>query len=139
MYGYDIPRYAREKDAEIKRYDRFLRIRWSLDVPGAFIVERKTRYLTDHPFRRGTDKQVQLKDEYRTILRLWPNQLKDLMGFLKRADIQRTGAKQLANELDAMDDRDREREERARRDEFEALGSEAFDFLAWREGRRVAV
>lgn len=139
MYGYDIPRYVREKEAELQRYDRFLRIRRSLDVPGTYLVERKTRYLTDHPFTRGTDYQVQLKDEYRAILHFWPCDINAVMPSLQRMDIQRYGAKQLANELDAMDERDIASIERARQTEFDAIGSEAFDFLAWREGRRVAV
>lgn len=139
MYGYDLPRYVREKEVELKRYDRFLRIRRSLDIPGTYLVERKTRYLTDHPFTRGTDYQVQLKDEYRGILHFWPCDINEVLPSLKRMDIQRWGAKQLANELDAADDRDKARQDAARRSELDAIGGDAFDFLAWREGRRVVV
>lgn len=138
MYGYQIPRYMRDKEAELKRYDRHLRIRRSLDTPGAYCVERKTRYFSDHPFVRGTDWQVQLKDEYRQILVFYPCDILRVMPQLKEHDIQRYGAKQLANALDAADDTTRAREEAARASEFEAIGSEAYDFLAWREGRRVA-
>lgn len=138
MYGYDIPRYVREKEQELKRHDRFLRIRRSLDHPGAYVVERKTRYLSDHPFVRGTDWQVQLKDEYQRVLVFWPCDILAVVPTLRRSDIQRMGAKALANQLDASDDYERSRDEQRRRDEFEAIGSDAFDFLAWREGRRVA-
>lgn len=139
MYGYDIPRYMREKEQELKRYDRFLRIRRSLDTPGAYVVERKTRYFSDHPFRRGTDFQVQLKDEYRQILVFYPCDILRVMPQLKEHDIQRYGAKYLANQLDHNDDVRREREEAGRLSDLDAIGSDAYDFLAWREGRRVAV
>lgn len=139
MYGYDLPRYVREKDAELKRYDRFLRIRRSLDVPGAYIVERKTRYLTVHPCERGTDYQVQLKDDYREIFKFWPCDINYVMPYLERQDIQKIGAKRLADLLDATDDFNKYVQEKDRRAEFEAQGSEAYDFLAWREGRRVGM
>lgn len=138
MYGYDTPGYIREKEAELKRYDRHLRIRRSLDTPGAYVVERKTRYFSDHPFVRGTDWQVQLKDEYRQILVFFPCDILRVMPQLREHDVQRYGAKQLANQLDAADDTARSREERGRLDELEAVSSDAYDFLAWREGRRVA-
>lgn len=138
MYGYDLAVYVREKERELKRYDRFLRIRRSLDTPGAYVVERKTRYVSDHPFVRGTDWQVQLKDEYRQILVFFPCDILRVMPQLKEHDIQRYGAKHLANVLDQADETTRDREEVGRRDELEAVGSEAYDFLAWREGRKVA-
>jgi hypothetical protein len=138
MYGYDLPRYVREKDAELKRYDRFLRIRRSLDVPGTYCVERKTRYLTVHPCERGTDQQVWYKDDYRLIFRFWPCDINEVMPFLERQDIQKIGAKRLANLLDAQDEFHKHIQEKDRIAEFEAHGSEAYDFLAWREGRRIA-
>lgn len=139
MYGYDLPRYVREKDAELKRYDRHLRIRRSLDNPGAYLVERKTRYLTVHPCTRGTDYQVQLKDDYRPIFTFWPCDIGNVMGFLESQDIQKIGAKRLAQILDAQDDFNKYVQEKNRISEFEAQSSEAYDFLAWREGRRVSM
>ena len=138
MYGYDIPRYVREKEQELKAYDRHLRIRRSLDTPGAYVVERKTRYVSDHPFVRGTDWQVQLKDEYRQILVFYPCDILRVMPQLKEHDIQRMGAKQLANDLDRSDDARRDREESSRISAFEDVSSDAYDFLAWREGRKIA-
>lgn len=138
MYGYSLPRYAKEKQAELQRYDRHLRIRRSLDVPGAYVVERKTRWLTKHPCFYGTDYQVQLKDEYREILKFWPCDIGEVMPFLERQDIQKIGAKRLADMLDATDEFNKFVQEKDARNELEAAGSEAYDFLAWREGRRVA-
>ena len=138
MYGYDLPRYAREKDAELKRYDRFLRIRRSLDVPGAYVVERKTRHLTVHPFEYETDLQVQFKDDYREIFKFWPCDINEVMPYLERKDIQKIGAKRLADLLDATDDFNQFVQEKDRMAEFEARGSEAYDFLSWRSGSRVA-
>src|SRR3990167_312165 len=45
MYGYDIPNYVCEYEREWQLYDRFLRVRRSLDYPGMLILERKTRYV----------------------------------------------------------------------------------------------
>lgn len=139
MYGYDLPRYVREKDAELKRYDRFLRIRRSLDIPGAYLVERKTRYLTVHPCERGTDYQVQLKDDYREIFKFWPCDIGQVMPFLERQDIQKIGAKRLADMLDATDEFNKYVQEKDRVSEFEAISSDAYDALAWREKRKVQV
>ena len=138
MYGYDLPRYMREYQAEWRRFDRFLRVRRSLDNPGAFVLERKTRYLIERPFVYNTDRQVKLKDDYQQVLVFWPREVNRVYDFLRRFDIQRVGAKQMADELDARDDYERARAEADRISEFEAKGSEAYDFLAWREGRRVA-
>jgi hypothetical protein len=103
-----------------------------------YVLERKTRYLTDHPFTRGTDYQVQLNDGYRAVLVFKPSEIHRVGDWLARFDLQRSGAKALADELDRRDTLEREREERARQAEFEAAGSDAYDFLAWREGRRIA-
>ena len=139
MYGSDLPRYIQEYEAEWRRFDRHLRVRRSLDNPGAYVVERKTRYLFDHPFQYGTDAQVQYKDEYRHVLVFWPCDVTAVLPHLKKFDLQRTGAKELARELAAREEYDEAVADRDRVAEFEAIGSESFDFLAWREGRRVAV
>lgn len=140
MYGYDIPRYARDYEREWRRYDRFLRLRWSLDQPGHYILERKTRYLSDHPFAFGTDQQVQYKDEYRKVFTFTPGQIRFVAEYLRITDIQRMGgAKAVADMLDAYDETSWEMAARARTSEFEAIASEHYDRLAWEEGRRVAV
>ena len=139
MYGYDLPAYVREYVRQWQQYDRFLRARRSLDVPGSYVVERKTRYIAGLPFTRGTDRQVQLKDGYRTIMRVWPRELRDVLGSLRLTDIQaRGGAKVLANALDAIDTANWESEDRRRLSELEARSSDAYDTLAWSEGRRVS-
>lgn len=138
MYGYEIPSYVREYLREWRRYDRFLRCRWSLDEPGKYILERKTRYLLDHPFSYGTDKQVQYKDEYRKIFVFQPRDIRFVKRSLELTDIQRYGgAKALADQLDAYDEHVWDMADRAQHSEFEALASEHYDRLAWAEGRRV--
>jgi len=130
MYGYEIPRFARAYERDFKHYDRFLRLRWSLDEPGKFILERKTRYLTDHPFQRGTDRQVQYKDEYRKVFTFEPRQIHQVLEALKLTDIQRHGgANALADSLDAHDVRVWELAARARHAEFEDIASEHWDRL----------
>ena len=106
-----------------------------------FILERKTRYVWDtDDFVRGTDRAVQLKDEYRTVMRFAPADIRFVKGSLESYDIQRKGgAKLVAERMKQSDERERELLDRRHRDEMEAVSSEAYDYLAWREGRRVAV
>lgn len=138
MFGESIPCYAREYLREWQRYDRFLRLRWSLDEPGRFILERKTRYTTDHVFERGTDRQAQLADGYRMVMRFDPRDIRWVLRSLQLTDIQRRGGyKALAEELRLDDDRAVELVDRAGRAEFEAVASEHFDRIAWDEKRRV--
>lgn len=139
MYGYSIPRYAREYLAEWRRQDRFLRLRWSLDDPGMFILERKTRYVRDYPFVRGTDRQIQLNDGYRKVLSFEPNMIQHVAEHLELNDIQRFGANYLAERLRQQEDTEEDRLSRSRLSEFEAQGSEAYDRLAWLEGRKVSM
>jgi hypothetical protein len=138
MYGYDLPRYVREYEAEWKRFDRFLRVRRSFDNPGAFVIERKSKYLFDHPFRYNTDAQIQYKDDYRAVLTFWPCDITAVMPHLRKFDLQRMGAKTLAREIQEREEYDEKIAEKDRMNELDAVGSEAYDFLAWREGRRVA-
>jgi len=140
MYGYDIPSYVREYARAWQRYDRFLRVRRSLDSPGMYCVERKTRYIEKFPCQFGTDRQVQYKDEYRQIYKIWPADLKYVMASLKATDIQaQGGAKALADRLDLLDEMDRYKQDVAHRSETEALASEVYDHLGWIEGRKIAV
>jgi hypothetical protein len=131
---------VREFEREWRRYDRFLRVRRSLDYPGQYILERKTRYLEKFPCRTGTDRQVQYKDEYRPVYTMWPNELKYVLTSLMASDVQaHGGAKALANVLDYQDQRGFDARDRAGHDEFEAIASESYDRLAWAEGRRVSM
>jgi len=138
MYGLDLPRYVREYQAEWQRFDRYLRVRRSLDNPGAYVVERKSKYLFDHPFVYGTDTQVQYKDEYRRVLVFWPCDIAAVLPHLKKFDLQRVGAKVLAQELQAREEYEDRKRDEAGVSDLEAIGSDAYDFLAWREGRRIA-
>lgn len=140
MYGYDVPRYVREYLRSWRNYDRLLRVRWSLDEPGKFILERKTRYLSDHPFTYGTDAQVQYNDSYRKVLVFEPRDIRFVLSSLKMTDIQRLGgAKEYAARLLEAEDREMELIDRARIAEFEAIASEQYDRLAWAEQRRVSM
>lgn len=140
MNGYDLPRYVRNYERELQRYDRFLRIRHSLDQPGFYVVERKTHYRDTHPFIQGTDRQVQYADEYRQIYRLAPVDLRHVLTSLQASDIQaHGGATALANLLDASDDAQRLREDRYHHDLWEAASGEAYERMAWLDGRRVSM
>jgi hypothetical protein len=142
MGGFQIPQYAKQFLTEWRKYDRLLRLRWSQDVYGAFILERKTRYLYPpaiDDIERGSDRAIQLTDEYRTVLRFWPNEIQHVISTLRRSDVQRLGAKAMANELDEQDARELDLIDRAMRAEFEAIASEGYDRIAWEEKRRVAV
>jgi hypothetical protein len=140
MYGYDLPSYVREYSREWRRYDRFLRVRRSLDTPGQYVLERKTRFIEKFPCQVGTDRQVQYKDEYRPVYHLWPNELTYVLTSLMASDIQaHGGARALANTLDFHDDRVRTLVDRQGHSEFEAAASESYDRLAWLEGRRVSM
>lgn len=140
MYGYNVASYVREYEREWRRYDRFLRVRNSLDDPGMLVVERKTRYPEKFPCRAGTDRQVQYKDEYRQIYKFWPADIKYVMPSLKATDIQNQGgAKVLARDLEARDDWSEEIEKRKGHDDFEMASSAAYDRFAWAEGRRVSM
>ena len=139
MYGYAIPAYARDYEREWQRYDHHLRLRRSLDFPGRFLLERRTRYLADHPAVLGTDRAIQLKDHYRKVLLLRDSDFRFVAAQLRATDVRRIGAKELGRVLDAQDEATRASEEKYRLSDLEAVGSDAYDFLAWREGRRVAM
>lgn len=134
-----IPTYAREYEKKWQRYDRHLRLRRSLDFPGRFLLERRTRYLADHSFVSGTDRQIQLRDEYRRVMLLVAADFPFVADHLRRTDIRRIGAKEFERVLDAEDEARRATEEKDRLSDLDATGSEAYDFLAWREGRRVSM
>ncbi len=140
MYGYDVPNYVREYAREWRRYDRFLRVRRSLDHPGQYLVERKTRYVEKFPCKAGTDRQIQYKDEYRQIYCFWPMDIKYVMPSLRASDIQNLGgAKILARDMEARDDWAKELKNRKDHDDFEMASSAAYDRMAWLEGRRVSM
>lgn len=139
MYGYELPRYAKEYQADWRRYDRFLRLRWSLDQYGAYILERKTRYFTFPDAQLMTDRAVQYKDSCRMVSRFWPHEIGEVLDYLRRTDIQAAGgAKALADYLDAQDQREWDARDRAQHDEFEMLASGLFDRHAWAEKRRIS-
>ena len=142
MYGYVIPSYAKEWQHKFKQYDPKLRLRWSVDqAPGRFLLERKTIYfyLPDW-VERGTDRAIQLKDCYRKVMVVAPNELRYVLESLALTDIQRLGgAKVLAERLLLAEDKEMELMDRQRNADLEAVSSEAYDYLAWREQRRISM
>lgn len=140
MGGYDIPSYAKRYLAEWRHHDRLLRLRWSQDEPGRFILERKTKYLyPPDDFKRGSDRAIQLSDGYRKVLLFNPNEIHLVAVTLRASDVQRLGARALANQLDERDDAEVRMIDRARIAEFEAIASDHYDRIAWDEKRRIAV
>jgi hypothetical protein len=142
MGGYDIPFYVRGYVREWQRYDRMLRCRWSQDEPGKLVLERKTRYLyppAGEAVRLGSDRAIQLSDEYRKVFVFEPRDIKLVLPSLQKFDIQRLGgAKALAERILDAEDREMELIDKARVAEFEAIAGELYDRLAWEERRRVA-
>lgn len=143
MYGYSIPRYAQQYLAEWRREDPDLRLRRSMDLYGAYILERKTVY--KHPphegfVERGSDRAIQLKDGYRLVFRFWADEIQWVARSLALTDIHRLGgAKALENRLSEGEDKVEQLLDRAYRADCEAAASELFDRLAWEEKRRVSL
>lgn len=142
MYGLDIPAYAREYLKEWRRDDPKLRLRMSIDVPGAYVLERSSvyRFPAADEVERGTDRAIQLAHGYRTVVRFWPNEIKYVKRHLWLTDIHRRGgAKAVDMMMDDLEEKETELLDRAFRTESDAAASELYDMLAWEEKRRVAV
>lgn len=142
MYGYEIPSYAKEWERAFKHYDPKLRLRWSLDqAPMKFLLERKSAYFYWPDWvERGTDRAVQLKDSFRKVMVVAPNELKYVLESLALSDIQRLGgARLVADRFDAADDKEIELMNRQHYAELEAASSDVYDRLAWEEKRRVSM
>ena len=137
-----IPRYAREYSREWKRYDRFLRLRWSInEAPDRFILERKTRYLTfPDDVVLGTDRAVRYKDGYRRVYIVAPNELRWVLDSLRLHDIQRVGgAAGLSRQLLEAEEKAEELLNRRNRAEMEAVSGDVYEEFAWSEGRRISM
>ena len=136
-----IPTYAREYERKFQKYDRFLRVRWSEDEYGKYILERKTRFVfypVDRP--ASPDRRIQLTQGYRKVFTFWPNEIRYVLQSLQRTDVQRLGgAKKLAADLEASEAKVEELMDRQHNTDREAAGGEAYERLAWLEGRRVAM
>ena len=118
-----------------------MRVRWSLDEPGKYILERKTRWAA-YPDERPTsrDRCRQLTQGYRKVFTFWPNEIQYVLQSLCRTDVQRLGgAKKLARDLEFAEAKVEERMDRQHNTDREAAGGEAYERLAWLEGRRVAM
>jgi hypothetical protein len=140
MDGLGLPNYAREYEREFRRYDRFLRLRRSVEQPGLYLLERKTARLWWPDLKLGTDRAIQYRDSYRTVMKVFPDELQYVMASLRSSDIQQLGgAKGLANALDEEDARIEALRERRTRTAFEEAGSEFYARLAWEEDRRVSM
>ena len=136
-----IPTYAREYERAWRKHDAFLRLRWSLDEYGKYILERKTRYVYFPNERPASpDRRKQLTDGYRKVFTFWPNEIQYVLQSLQRTDVQRLGgAKKLAADLEASEAKIEELMDRQHNTDREAAGGEAYERLAWLEGRRVSM
>lgn len=136
-----LPNYAREYEQTFQKYDRFLRVRWSLDEYGKYILERKTRYPfwpDQRPVSR--DRCQGLADGYRKVMTFHPNEIQFVLQSLQRTDVQRLGgAKKLAADLELHEAKVEELMDRQHNTDREAAGGEAYERLAWIEGRRVSM
>lgn len=133
--------YAREYERRFQKYDRFLRLRWSLDEYGKYILERKTRWMAFPNERPASkDRCVGLSQGYRKVFTFWPNEIQYVLQSLRRTDVQRLGgAKKLAADLETAEAKVEELMDRRHNTDREAAGGEAYERLAWLEGRRVAM
>ena len=135
-----IPRYAREAQVGIQKYDRFLRLRWSIDEPGLYLLERKTQRMWWPEMELGTDKATQYNDSVRMVTLLEPWDLGYVVTYLRLNDIQaHGGAKEVARAIEADEDRVADLLARHQVAELEAMSGEAYDQLAWLEERRIAM
>ena len=136
-----IPRYAKAYEQRFQSYDRFLRLRYSYDEPGKYILERKTRWPAFPDERpKSQDRCRQLSDGYRKVFTFWPNEIQYVLQSLQRTDVQRLGgAKKLARDLEASEAKVEELMDRRHNTDREAAGGEAYERLAWLEGRRVSM
>ena len=136
-----IPNYAKEYERRFQSYDRFLRLRYSYDEPGKYILERKTRWPAFPAERpKSQDRCRQLSEGYRKVFTFWPNEIQHVLQSLQRTDIQRLGgAKGFGRELEAHEAKVEELMNRRHNNDREAAGGEAYERLAWLEGRRVSL
>ena len=134
--------YLRDYERDLQHYDGFLRLRESIDeYPGQIMVERKTRYIFfPDGVELGTDRAVRYRDQYRMVMVVRSGELPYVRRSLALTDVQRLGgAKVLEARINEAEDKEKELRNRAMQMELEAMSSDAFDFLAWREGRRVSM
>ena len=135
-----IPRYMREYQMEWRRYDRFLRVRHSLDTPGQYLLERKTRYLTFPDIPLGTDRAAQMRDSYRPVWHFWPNEVSLVSLNLRLQDLQRLGgAKRYHETLLGWEEVEERLQDARHRADLESVAGELYDRHAWAEKRRVTV
>ncbi len=133
-----VPGYLANHDAE-------LRIRWSLDRKGWFVIERRCRRRSPVHCGRpdGGDLHVQARDGYIHVATGHPSWLLrpwNIVHALKRegADVFAEGAKRIADDLDYEDKWRRESAKRRRREVFRAAAREMVTIgarLGAKEGR----
>lgn len=133
-------------EEKLRKFDKRLRIRWG-SSRGCFIVEQKSghKQLLDPKKFKDVDAYICARDGYYHIMDVAWSNLDKVLYFLKKAAIWRwqkryePGWKAVEKEYD----RERDEAEAGRlyrqSNKFDALGSEAFSALAWREKRRVSM
>lgn len=133
----------------LRAFDPALRIRWAHRME-VWIIERKMeprhKQLVaerPNPFKsaRGWDLYDGWKEGYVHVLSVHPTLLDHrVFATLAEADAWRQGGMaKMAAQLDAADEAVERAEDRERLNVNEALSRDAYDRIAWLEGRRVAV
>lgn len=141
---------------EVKRIDRDLRIRWSLEKR-KFVVEKKIdpqyKYLLPKPIvyrRDGYGKVIEVKlpedseryisyhDGYLPVLTVSKADSR-LPKILRMHDAQRVGLKVALRQMDERERKKEEAEERRDAELIKDIAGESYDTLHWRQGERSFV
>lgn len=130
---------------EMKKFDPLLRVRLSLVDPAFYLVERKAarESLCRVPpkERRGIDAWVRDRDGFVSVMKVRRDLLNHNVFLELRAhdmwQFKHSGW--YADELEKQESREEGLRDSRQSSTLQAKASEAYDALAWREGRRVAI
>ena len=135
-------------DSALKGYDKDLRVRWSKQK-GRWVVERKVTkggFNQDRRYSPDSDRYHHIKDGYIHVgdltsqTEFHEGEVNLILRSLHDGDIWRLGgAGRLNDVLDAEYIQEQERIDREISSENLAIAGEAYEDIAWKEKRRVAV
>lgn len=139
---------AKDLDRRLKHFDSALRVRWSTPK-GRWVVERKVSkgfFNMNRPCSYDSDRFRHITDGYIHVGDLTPQQefqTQEVNLILKNLydnDVWRFGgADKLSDILDEEYAREQARLDREISNENQELAGEAYEDIAWKEKRRVAV
>lgn len=130
---------------ELHKFDPLLRVRLSKVQPEFYLVERKaareSKCVVPPKERRGIDAWIRDKDGFVSVMKVRRDLLShEVFLELRAHDMwQFKHAGWYADKLEEQEARQDASKDRHQSDVLQAKASEAYDQLAWREGRRVAV